>query len=102
MYKIPDEIILNILSYLPFNMTLIVDKYMQKLIKSNQVWGPRAFRDFGIRSSHNFFEEYKWQTKLRTYNIAYQRQYTLGCVGKIRPLGEKPIWKPAYTKWAPT
>ena len=49
---------------------------------------------FKVSESKNFYEEYKWQLKLKLKNEAYQRQFTLGCVGKIYPL-EKPEWKQA-------
>ena len=67
--------------------------------RSNQVWGPIVSTRFGIVSSDNFFEEFKWQLKRTRHQTKYKRMWTCGCMGKIRALGEKPTWSPAETTW---
>lgn len=101
MIQLPEEIQIYIFSFICPTPMIAVNRRVQILCKCNYIWGPIVYRKFGIRHSDNFWEEFKWQTRLRKHRLHYQRQWTLGCVGKIHSLGNKPKWRPAYTTWAP-
>lgn len=101
MIQLPEEIQIYIFSFICPTPMIAVNRRVQILCKCNYIWGPIVYRTFGIRHSDNFWEEFKWQTRLRKHRLHYQRQWTLGCVGKIHSLGNKPKWRPAYTTWAP-
>ena len=94
MQKIPTELYPHIFSYLKINELKPFDTLTDKIIKSNVVWQPRTKKNFNIKESINHYQEYKWQLKLKKHQLAYKRQWTLGCVGRINPLF-KPTWNKA-------
>lgn len=101
MEKLPDELQINIFHFLCPTHVIVLNKQSERLIKCNYIWGPIVFHRFNISKSNNFFEEFKWQRRLAQHRFQYQRQWTLGCVGKVKTLGEKPRWPRAHTSWAP-
>ena len=94
MEKIPVELNIYIYEYLDLKYLRPYDKKSLKLMKSNETWRNRVKKRFNVMKSNNFYEEYKWQLKLKSKVEAYERQYTMGCIGKFYPL-EKPEWKQA-------
>jgi|TARA_B110000444_G_scaffold218931_1_gene218762 hypothetical protein len=94
MQKIPTELFTHIFSYLKINELKPFDVLSDKLIRTNVVWEPRTKKTFDIVKSINHYQEYKWLLKLRKHQMAYKRQWTLGCVGRITPL-KKPNWEKA-------
>lgn len=101
MNQLPDDILICIFCFLTPDTVIVLDKYSERLMKCNQVWGPPTFHKFQVACSNNFFQEYKWQKQLQRYRFDYKRQFTLGCVGKFKTFGEKPKWKQASTVWTP-
>jgi|TARA_B110001450_G_scaffold256880_1_gene289243 tRNA uridine 5-carbamoylmethylation protein Kti12 len=93
MQNIPTEIYMHIYSFLNINELKPIDIITNKIIKSNIIWESRTKKKFDIKDSINYYKEYKWQLKLKKHQLAYKRQYTLGCVGKTNPLF-KPTWNP--------
>ena len=100
MVILPDEILINIFEYICPSRLCAVDRRSRMLSKANCLWGPIVWVRFSVEKSTNFFEEFKWQCQLETHRRKYQRQWTLGCVGKFSPLPSKPVFEPAYTNWA--
>lgn len=94
MEKLPIELHICIYDYLELKYLKPYNKKNYKLMRSNEIWKSKVKKKFGVEKSNNFYEEYKWQLKLKSKKEAYQRQFTLGCVGKIYAL-EKPEWKQA-------
>ena len=94
MNSLPDEIICNILRFLPNKNIIPINKSLFSLYRSNLIWKERLINRFGIINSNNYFKEYIWSKKLEKHKFMYQRAYTYGCVGKNTPL-TKPIFKPA-------
>ena len=94
MEKLPVELNIYIYEYLDLKYLRVYNKKSLKLMRSNETWKYRVEKRFKVKESKNFYEEYKWQLKLKLKKEAYQRQFTLGCVGKIYAL-EKPEWKQA-------
>ncbi|MAV65045.1 MAG: hypothetical protein CMG00_07640 [Candidatus Marinimicrobia bacterium] len=93
MNTLPIEIHILIHSYLNLDF-LPYNKYSLIVLRSNPIWKPRVIKKYNINKSTNFYELYKWQKKLDIKKISYERQYTLGCIGKITAL-QKPDWEPA-------
>lgn len=96
MIHLPDEIIINILSFLSvYDLHACgVSKPILYVYRSNVVWKPIVTDKFGEIKSSNYFKEYGWQLKLKKHQFSYKRQWTLGCVGRIMA-PEKPEWDPA-------
>jgi len=94
MDYLPNEMIMNILSFLSVSELGVVSKTLLNVYHSNVVWKPIVSRDFGDIVSTNYFKEYEWQLKLKKHQFRYQRQWTLGCVGRIIP-PDKEAWSPA-------
>jgi hypothetical protein len=94
MNYIPEELVLNILSFLPNNNLNPINKSLFSLYRSNLIWKDRVINSFGNIKSNNYFKEYVWAKKLEKHKFMYQRAYTYGCVGKNTPL-IKPNFKPS-------
>ena len=94
MDYLPNEMIMNILSFLVVSELYALSKTLLPLYRSNVVWKPMVCRSFGEILSTNYFKEYEWQLKLKKHQFRYQRQWTLGCVGRIMPPA-KEAWPPA-------
>ena len=101
MQYIPEEIKMHIISYIHPSTTYAVNRHLNMLSKSNQIWGPIAYSMYKICKSNNFMEEFKWMKRVEKHRLDYKRRWTQGCVGKFEPLPEKPDWQPAYTRWDP-
>lgn len=102
MLDLPQEIIIQIQTFLCPDTLFTVNKELNTLCKSNYVWGPIVHALCGLKHSVNFWEEFKWFKMVQRHRLNYQRRWTLGCVGKFEPLGQKPQWKPAHTTWVPS
>lgn len=100
MNTLPEEIQILIFSYVSPTNFMAYNVQSNILSRCNVIWGPIVYKMFGVRHSNNFWQEFKWQLQLQKHRLDYQRRWTLGCVGKTRPIGRKPIWTPAYTTWA--
>ena len=98
---LPLEIKIKILIFICPNQDISLNHLYLKLFRCNYIWGPIVWERFEISKSCNFFEEFKWQLKLEKHCRWYQRQWTLGCVGKVESLGQRPEWPNAYTSWEP-
>lgn len=94
MNQLPNEMILTILSFLSVYDLHVISKDLLNVYQSNVVWKPIVTRKFGEIKSTNYFKEYGWQLKLKKHQFCYQRQWTLGCVGRIMP-PTKEGWPPA-------
>jgi hypothetical protein len=94
MNELPNEMIITILSFLSVYDLHVISKDLLHVYQSNVVWKPIVTRKFGEIKSTNYFKEYGWQLKLKKHQFCYQRQWTLGCVGRIRPPA-KEDWTPA-------
>lgn len=92
MNELPEEIVMNILSFLHNNNLTPINKSLFSLYRSNIVWKERVINRFSIINSNNYFKEYIWAKKLEKHKFMYQRAYTYGCVGKNTPL-IKPIFE---------
>jgi len=92
MNKISVEIYSHIYSFLEIKDLLPLDKYSAIILKSNLIWKPLLIKKFNIYKSINFYEEFKWQVRLKQNKEKYKQKWTLGCVGKIIAL-EKPLFK---------
>lgn len=91
MEKLPTEMYVQIYTYLDIKDLKPFDKLSEKIIKSNIIWEEHVKKKFNINDSINFYKEYAWQLKLKKHQFSYKRQWTLGCVGRIKPL-LKPKW----------
>tara|TARA_Y100000816_G_C26069458_1_gene562368 strand:- start:144 stop:452 length:309 start_codon:yes stop_codon:yes gene_type:complete len=100
MKNLPIDVQLLIFNYLDKFELIPYDKLSKVCMFSNEVWKIHFRKDFNKNESINYYEEYKWEKRLEKKRFMYKRQFTLGCVGKIKPL-EKPIIKPAipYRKY---
>ena len=94
MNNLPNEMLMNILSFLAVSDLKVVSKSLMNVYNSNIIWKPLFFKKFGEVNSTNFFKEYVWHEKLKKHQMIYKRQWTLGCVGRIIPL-TKDKWIPA-------
>ena len=94
MNNLPNEMILNILSFVSVSDLKVVCKNLVNVYKSNIIWKPLFFKKFGQIKSTNFYKEYVWHEKLNNHQMSYKKQWTLGCVGRIMPL-TKEEWIPA-------
>lgn len=94
MNNLPDEILLNILSFLSVSDLKVVSKNLLNVYNSNIIWKPLFAKKFGEINSNNFFKEYVWYEKLKKHQMMYKKQWTLGCIGRIIPL-TKGEWIPA-------
>jgi len=94
MNYLPQELVLNILTFLPDNNLSPINKDLFSLYRSNLIWKERVTNRFSIKNSNNYFKEYIWAKKLEKHKFMWQRAYTYGCVGKNTPL-IKPTFKPA-------
>lgn len=94
MNQLPNEMIINILSFLSVYDLHVISKDLLNVYQSNVVWKPIVTRKFGEIKSTNYFKEYGWQLKLKKHQFCYKRQWTLGCVGRIMPPA-KEDWTPA-------
>jgi hypothetical protein len=94
MNKLPNEMLLNILSFLSVSDLKVVSKNLLSVYNSNIIWKPLFSKKFGEMNSTNFFKEYVWYEKLKNHQMSYKKQWTLGCVGRIMPLA-KDEWMPA-------
>ena len=94
MNQLPNEMIINILSFLSVYDLHVISKDLLHVYQSNVVWKPIVTRKFGEIKSTNYFKEYGWQLKLKKHQFYYKRQWTLGCVGRIMP-PVKEDWTPA-------
>jgi len=95
MDKLPNEIIINILSFLcQSELLLVTSKSFLSVYRSNVVWRPMVVHCFGEIQSSNYFKEYAWQLKLKRHQLRYKRQWTLGCLPKTIP-PKKEDWSPA-------
>lgn len=100
MNQLPSELALHIFKFIcPLN-THWLNKRMWAIMTCNDVWKPIVQNQYDICTSINFYEEYKWQKKKARYMKTYQRRWTCGCIGKIKPLGAKPVLKAPKTIWA--
>ena len=83
--QLPDDVMIHIFSFM--NGTFVADHYTARLSLTNPVWKPRYERRFDVqKQSVNYYELYRWSLQLEKHKKAYQRQWTLGCVGKITPM----------------
>ena len=89
MLHLPYELVCYILSFVPIHGLLPLNRAAVPLFCSNVVWKPLFRQRFGYISSHNYFREFMWQLQLERHQMCYQRQWTLGCVGRLTPL-QKP------------
>ena len=101
MKDLPTEIKIHIISFLCPSTDMTTNKEYMKLYRCNYIWGPIVWERFHVCKSINFFEEFKWQLRLEKHRRWYQQQWTLGCVGKVKSMGQRPEWKSAYTTWVP-
>ncbi len=101
MQSLPDEIHLYIHTFLCPNHLAIFNRISLRMATSNQVWGPIVWDMYKLSPSKNYLEEFKWQKRVLKHQMRYQSRWTLGCVGRLEPLGSKPVHAPAYTSWEP-
>lgn len=101
MQHLPIELNILIVSYICPVQDVCLNRHYLKIYRCNYIWGPMVWKRFAICKSTNFFEEFKWQLKLEKHRRWYQLQWTLGCVGKVKSMGQRPEWKSAYTTWVP-
>jgi len=95
MEKLPNEMMMNIVSFLcPTELSLLISKTLLPVYRSNVVWRPLVVHKFGTIKSTNYFKEYAWQLKLKKHQLYYQRHFTMGCVGRSIP-PTKEDWLPA-------
>lgn len=85
MEKMPYELMINILSFLRIDAICPFTKKMLDVFRCNLLWKDIVFQKFKINDSKNYYREFLWQRKLSRYHFKYQRQWTLGCVGRIVP-----------------
>lgn len=83
--QLPDDVVIHVLSFLEGEFA--PDRHMARLSRTNAVWKPRYERRFKVKKECiHYYELYMWSLKLEKHQKAYQRQWTLGCVGKITPI----------------
>lgn len=82
MLRMPDDVVLYILDFLPLVPPLSTRSV--SLSRSNVVWAPRLQQRFGLNSPRSFYE-YHWQQHLARHAQRYKHQWTMGCVGKRVP-----------------
>lgn len=92
MNKISVEIYSHIYSFLEEKELSPNDKFSEIILKSDLIWKPLLIKKFNINKSINFYEEFKWQVRLKQNKEKYKQKWTLGCVGKIIAL-QKPLFK---------
>ena len=92
MNKISVEIYSYIYSFLEEKELLPNDKFSEIILKSDLIWKPLLIKKFNINKSINFYEEFKWQVRLKQNKEKYKQKWTLGCVGKIKKK-KKPLFK---------
>ena len=89
MLHLPYELQCTIYHFLPLCDLNPLNRASLPHFRSNVVWQPRVEGRFGKMVSHNYFREFMWQLQLERHQMCYQRQWTLGCVGRLTPL-QKP------------
>lgn len=95
MEKLPNEMMMNILSFLcPTELLLLISKTLLPVYRSNVVWRPIVVHRFGQISSSNYFKECGWQLQIKRHQFRYKRQWTMGCLPRITP-PKKEDWPPA-------
>ena len=94
MNSLPIEMQIYIYQFLDIKSIFPLNKKFLLLTRSNPIWKPLVIKKFGNILSTNYYESYKYQKKLAYKKFLYERQWTLGCVGKITAL-KKPKWDPA-------
>ena len=72
MNQLPNEMIINILSFLSVYDLHVISKDLLHVYQSNVVWKPIVTRKFGEIKSTNYFKEYAWQLKLQKHQFCYQ------------------------------
>lgn len=82
--NIPNEIICHILLFL--RGIVPVNKKILRLSKTNIVWKYKYNKVFKPKLSINYYEEYKWALLRKKHLRQYQASWTLGCVGKFKPI----------------
>jgi len=70
---LPDDVMLHVLSFLPFSDLTPVSNGTVCLFRSDILWKPDGFG------------EYVWQRRLEDYKKRYKQQWTLGCLGRLEP-----------------
>jgi len=93
MEQLPNEMIMNILSFLYVSELGVVSKTFLPMYRSNVIWRPLVIHKFGTMKSTNYFKEYAWQLKLKKHQFYYTRHFTMGCVGRTTP-PTKEDWPP--------
>jgi hypothetical protein len=93
------------LNTIPIDLNLLIYKFLKiedlkpfdttskSIMRSNFIWKPILLIQYNIVDSINCYNEFLWQKKLKIHQNKYQKQWTLGCVGRITPL-DKPEWGP--------
>lgn len=95
MNTLPNEMLMNILSFLcQSELLLVVSRTYLPVYRSNVVWRHVVTRRFGEIPSSNYFQEYVWQIKVEKHKFSYKRRFTMGCVGRTIP-PKKEAWLPA-------
>ena len=54
--KIPQEIHIELLSYLKPNIMSAVNRYFNYMSKCNFIWGPIVYKKSSVTKSNNFFD----------------------------------------------
>ena len=91
MLHLPYELLCSIFQFLPLRDLNPLNHASLPYFRSNVVWQPRVDKRFGVMKSCNYFREFAWQLQLERHQMCYQRQWTLGCVGRLTPL-QKPAF----------
>lgn len=94
MEHLPYELQTLIFTFTPIKQLCPLSHRLTNVMVSNIVWKPLVKQRFGFVESNNYHKEYCWLLKLERHQFCYQRQWTLGCVGRISPL-EKDFWPAA-------
>jgi hypothetical protein len=94
------------LNEIPIDLNILIYNFLEKkdlkpfdatskvIMRSNLIWKPLLIKKYNINKSINFYEEFLWQKKLKQHQNKYQKQWTLGCVGRIIPLIKPVFMKP--------
>jgi len=75
MNKISVEIYSHIYSFLEIKDLLPHDKYSDIILKSNLIWKPLLIKKFNVYKSINFYEEFKWQVRLKQNKEKYKQKW---------------------------